>query len=277
VSPGTLGTDVLTILDNGNVGIGTSSPIAKLSGTRLPSNLDEGYYIAANGDVIILTRHLTSFATKLKRSELVVTTTETTYTVGENFLLSVSGIQDSAEVNFESTTPNVCQVNSEGKVVPSLAGECNIAVSVPAAGNYMAAYSNSNKFIIEKVVVTSSPAKPVALSVKQTGKLIGSVYFPRNTSALDQKALVALKKILDKFKSYQSFTIKLVGHSYVNKSLNNSAITLARGKTVAEYFKNKVIGKIQIVNISAKDVSSPNSVNDSIYRLVEVWVIPSNK
>jgi outer membrane protein OmpA-like peptidoglycan-associated protein len=107
--------------------------------------------------------------------------------------------------------------------------------------------------------------------------LIGSVYFNRNTSALDHKAYVALAKVLASLKSYKNYTIKLVGHSDVTKGLNNYAISLARGKTVAGFLKkNKTSGKIEIKGLAAKVLVANDQANGALNRHVEVWVTSVN-
>jgi outer membrane protein OmpA-like peptidoglycan-associated protein len=255
----------------------TWNDIAKLEGDQLPAASGEGYFIAVNGDVIILTRHLTSFGTKIKPIALKVTTTEAKLTLNEVFSLDVSGIQGAGKIQFESTSPKVCYVTQKGKVIPHGTGECHVAVAVSASGNFMDAYSTPTKFIIEDAVFASSSAQPVSVSIKQRTKLIGSVYFNRNSSALNQKAFVALAKVLASLKSYKNYTIKLVGHSDGTKGLNNQAISLARSKTVAGFLKkNKTSGKIAIEGLAAKELVASVRANDALNRRVEVWVIATD-
>jgi outer membrane protein OmpA-like peptidoglycan-associated protein len=261
--------------------------IGKLVGDQLPAGRSEGYYIDENGDVIILTLHLTSFGTKIQSAKLEITTKEVTLTVGEAFTLDVSGIQGSGHVWFESNTPEICDVTSTGKVHPYKIGDCYIVVAVSASGNFMDVYSEPFKFSIE-AAVTQSPVEvtkpdqikvvaPAITAVKPTTKLIGIVYFGRNTSALDHKAYVALSKVLASLKSFKNYSIKLVGHSDGSKGLNSYAISSARSKTVAGFLKkNKTSGKIVIKGLGAKELIANVRANDGLNRRVEVWVTTAN-
>ena len=256
--------------------------IAKLTGDTLPTGSGEGYYIALNGDVVILTRHLTSFGTKVKPLPIEISTKERTLRVGEFFSLNLTGIQGAGHIWFVSSSPSVCGVSTWGIVHPLSAGDCNIQVSVSASGNYMDVHSEPFKFTIEPSVyaaqVSLNTAAPLAITkLPATTKLVGSIYFNRNTSALDRDAYVALAKVLLSLKNSQNYSVKLVGHSDATKGLNNDAISLARSKSVAKFLKlNAISGKIENIGQGTKNLVSTVRANYGMNRRVEVWVTTVN-
>ena len=263
----------------------TWNTISQLSSNVLPANLGEGFYITPNGDSVILTRHLTSFGTKLAPMLIEITTKEETLDVGEDFMLDVSGIKSQGHVWFTSTTPDVCDVTSHGKVHPYAAGECLIVVSVAANGDHMDVHSEPTRFEIRPVVVAPvipAPEITVAPVVSvpniPVSKLLGSVYFTRSTWALDHNAYLALSKLLTSLKKFKSYSILLVGHSDVSKGLDNQALSLARSKTVATYLKkNSVVAKVAYNGMAFKQLVSTDRVNDALNRRVEMWVITNDK
>jgi outer membrane protein OmpA-like peptidoglycan-associated protein len=258
--------------------------ISQLNSSELPADKSEGFYLTPNGDSVILTRHLTSFATKVAAEPVEITTSEDTLTVGEDFTLDVTGIVGTGHVWFDSTTPDICDVTSQGKVHPYAVGTCLITVAVAASGNFMDVYSDLTKFEITAAVVTPVAPKveevtPVAVAIPlaPVSKLLGSVYFTRSTWALDHNAYVALAKLLTSLKNLKNYSIMLVGHSDVSKGLDNKALSVARSKTVAAYLKkNMVVAKVAYKGVALQQIGTRTRVDDALNRRVEMWIITSN-
>jgi outer membrane protein OmpA-like peptidoglycan-associated protein len=210
---------------------------------------------------------------------LELNTKEDTLTLGEDFQVDVTGIMGTGLVWFETRSPKVCDVTSLGKVHPYTTGECSIVVAVAASGYYMDAYSEPKKFQIKASNIAPVPVVtviPAATPITPKLVLMGSVYFTRSTSALDNKAYLALAKILTSLKSKENYSINLVGYSDVSKGLNNYALSLARSKTVASYLKkNKVAVKISNVGRAANQLVSNLRADDPLNRRVELWVVTS--
>lgn len=237
--------------------------IEKLNGVLLNINDQDGYYLNNNGEVIILTRHLTSFGTKIKRQNLEISTSERTLTFGEDFQLGITEVAGNGFVSFNSLTSDVCSVTSSGSVSSHSPGDCYLTASLTASGYYLDVKSAPKLFVIESAI------RIPQLEVTK----IGTIYFTRSTSALDHKAYLALAKVLNNLKKYEKFTLKVTGFSDITLGLDNSVLSQNRAKSVAAYLrKNLVTSKISVSGAGASQTVAIARTADQLNRRVEVWV-----
>ena len=100
--------------------------IPRLETTTLPAGQRTGYYIDAKGEVVVLTRHLTYFGSRLAQEALTAAPLQPAI-VGSTVQLSVSGGSGTGALQFSSRSANVCTVN--GNALNALAvGDCLIDV-----------------------------------------------------------------------------------------------------------------------------------------------------
>ena len=113
--------------------------IEKIDGTVLPEGVGEGYYLDANGSVVILTRHLTFYGTKRLAKDLILLAPSLTREIGTQLPLKLQGGSGTGALTYISLTPKICSITQKGVVTALSAGEC----SVDAVKNGDSVYSSS--------------------------------------------------------------------------------------------------------------------------------------
>ena len=162
------------VLNLGKVATGTTAAFSQdgivwtaiqlLSGTTLPDGVQEGYYAAADGGIVILTRHLTYFGVKKVQSVLAVTSSAVTMNVGTSSTLTASGGSGDGVAGFMTTTPAVCWVSSAGLVAALSAGDCTVVATKGGNGTYLDVSSSPLSLTIQSMV------RAVVKTVTATGK-----------------------------------------------------------------------------------------------------------
>ncbi len=102
--------------------------IAKISGTSLPDDMREGYYLDQDENVVILTRHLTFYGTKRLSKDLILLSTVKVRDIGTNVRLAIQGGSGTGALTFISLTPKICSITQKGVVTALAAGECSVDV-----------------------------------------------------------------------------------------------------------------------------------------------------
>jgi LPXTG-motif cell wall-anchored protein len=150
------------IIDLGHVNAGASVifsqdgiawiPIQLLSGTALPDGMQEGYYLAADGHTIILTRHLTYFGVKKTQVRLRVLSSAYILKVGEHATLTTIGGSGSGLIGYVTTTPSICSVSDAGSVRALTAGVCIVEAMKSGVAAYMNVLSLPLNLTIQRLV-----------------------------------------------------------------------------------------------------------------------------
>jgi LPXTG-motif cell wall-anchored protein len=127
-------------------------PIQLLSGTALPDGMQEGYYLAADGHTIILTRHLTYFGVKKTQVRLRVLSSAYILKVGEHATLTTIGGSGSGVIGYVTTTPSICSVSDAGSVRALTAGVCIVEAMKSGVAAYMNVLSLPLNLTIQRLV-----------------------------------------------------------------------------------------------------------------------------
>jgi hypothetical protein len=107
----------------------TWTVIQKLAGTTLPPGVQEGYYIATDGSIVILTLHLTYFGMKVSQPLLALGSGALSMMAGDHVALMVFGGNATGAISFTSNTPATCSVSSLGIVTGLSAGTCTVVAT----------------------------------------------------------------------------------------------------------------------------------------------------
>lgn len=116
--------------------------IAKIAGPDLPAGSAEGYFVDASGNVVVLTTHLTYFATKARQAALVVSPTKSLAFVGETVLISVSGGAGSGASTLAVKDASICSLNGSALALKA-AGTCEVTATKLGDNAYLDAASAS--------------------------------------------------------------------------------------------------------------------------------------
>jgi hypothetical protein len=169
--------------------------IAKLDGTTLPDGVQEGYYVAADGSLVILTRHLTYFASKRLQATLVLKTNAIQIPLGAFAAISTTGGNGSGIVTYKSLTASTCTVNDHGIVTGLAVGTCTVSAARGGDGTYLDSKSAS----INLTFVELSKALPAATVVKTvvvTGTtLFKSILVTLGAPYAGMKATIQIRKV----------------------------------------------------------------------------------
>ena len=251
--------------------------LALLASDSLPANLDEGYFVNADGSYTLLTRHLTIFGVRKPTPVVEIGTTTNQLELGETSFLIVSGGSGSGGMHFQTSTPKVCAVSPTGFIVGIAAGNCFVTATKYASEIFMDTTSNPLKIVISdaaaKQAAADAAAKAAAAaaaaanvsnqmvwvgnSVKgvtpvriNLGTKYGkkSILITMRTNVKGKTITVKLGTILLSSKGIAVFTtkIKIPVGSVVNLSLAPVAITRSKPRT----------GALRIVPISSTVITS---------------------
>lgn len=155
----------------------TWSAIPRIDGETLTAGQPDGYRVTSTGEVVILTRHLTEFGTRLQQAAFALS--GDTRTVAASTLpLAANGGSGTGSVTWTSSTQAVCTVDTAGVVSAVTAGSCIIVAQRLADGVYMAsAIAEQTIAVVAKptVTITSVPTvKLVSTGVKRTVRVVGA-------------------------------------------------------------------------------------------------------
>ncbi|HUW78909.1 MAG TPA: InlB B-repeat-containing protein, partial [Candidatus Nanopelagicaceae bacterium] len=134
--------------------------IAKLTGSTLPEDLQEGYYVDVNGSFIVLSRHLTFFGIKTPQPLLAIGATDLgaaasvsplTLQVGNKITVAAFGGLVAYSNSFRSLTPITCSVDQSGVVIGLKVGSCSVVATKDGNGSFLGAISAPLTFsVVEK-------------------------------------------------------------------------------------------------------------------------------
>jgi len=119
------------------------TPVPLLLGTSLPAGQSDGYYLDADGHVVIITNHLTQFGIKTPQAQTLLETSTEQIIVGSVASLVASGGAGRGAIAFTPLTPEVCSVSASGQVTALAAGICQVSSTKYGDATYMHSISNS--------------------------------------------------------------------------------------------------------------------------------------
>ncbi len=218
------------------------SIVQHLPGTTLPSNLHQGYYIAKDGNLMILTDHLGYFGMKKLQSTLVLTASATRISSNQFTTVRVTGGRGGGALTYQTKTPTVCTVSTHGLVYGIKAGSC--IVTAAKAGDDVYMNSVSGPVVITFVAVTPTlPAPPLTVQgMKITGTNRLKLIQVNLGKAFGGKSIV-IKILVPGAKTYVTLcTVTL------NKTgMVNTTRAVPSGSTVEVYVdgKSKAVTKVK--------------------------------
>ncbi|OIQ72387.1 listeria-bacteroides repeat domain (list_Bact_rpt) [mine drainage metagenome] len=139
--------------------------IQLLSGTTLPDGVHEGYYLAADGSVMILTDHLTYFGLKMAQTPLVLHANSNQIPLGAFAAIYTTGGSGSGTGTYLTTPPAICSVNQYGLVIGLKAGKCTVLATKAGDGTYL----NASTAPLDLIYIDLTPTLPVLPSLPSTG------------------------------------------------------------------------------------------------------------
>ena len=142
------------------------TPIQKLSGTTLPEGVQEGYYIASDGAIVILTRHLTYFGMKKYQEALGIASRSMTLDAGKYTRVIASGGSGKGVRGFSSLTPALCSITKNGLLKAKSAGICTIQATRSGDGTYLATSSSPLNVAVSKIAQRPLRLVPHTVSLK---------------------------------------------------------------------------------------------------------------
>ena len=157
--------------------------LPKLQGDWLPAGAHDGYYIDAQGNLIILTRHMTFFGLKKDQEmvhELRILTGPTRTVVGGEFNFRLQGGLGAGKVMIDNHTPEICRIIDADSVLALKAGVCQIHTTKLGDGVYADADSDNLQLLIED----PSAKMRVYGSIKLLRVDLGPVYAGKTVSIM---------------------------------------------------------------------------------------------
>ena len=102
-------------------------PLIPNGGTTLTAGTLDGYYLEANGKVVVVTSHLTYFGFKLPQSaKLAVVANSKIFIKGNVTRLTITGGSGTGSIQYQSLTATLCTISSDGLVTLKTAGMCKV-------------------------------------------------------------------------------------------------------------------------------------------------------
>lgn len=153
--------------------------IPRMDTDTLATGERDGFRIAADGQAIVLTRHLTYFGFRALQPALRVTVPESV-TVGATGSATAVGGAGTGMLQWSSSTGDICGVESTGNVTAKAVGTCSLSVLRLGDRTYVAADAAVATITIAAAPVVVQKAPTV---VKPTGNLL------RVTSSGDRRVI----------------------------------------------------------------------------------------
>ena len=231
------------IVASSNDGI-TWTPIPLMTGTTLEPGATDGYYLDANGQVIIVTAHLTQFGIKAKQTTVQVRTAATKLVIRATTSISATGGMGTGALVYGTSTPKVCAVNATGVVTALTLGTC-VANSFKSGD---AAYV-STPVASAKISIASASGNAALNLLKVTGTgTTKRITVNLGRGYANQKVLLQLRPVGGtKFTTLATITLNSVGtwttatFSKTRTVVANSTVQLAVG--AKSLVVTKVTGK----------------------------------
>ena len=220
----------------------TWTVIPRMDTDTLAAGQRDGFRIAADGQAIVFTRHLTYFGFRAAQPALQVSAPES-ITVGASAAATVVGGAGSGTVQWSTSTSEICSVDSAGTVAAKAVGNCSVLVRRLGDRTYAASDPVTASITIAAAVVV--PPTPVV--VKPSGTLLRvtsigdrrvikvtlgtayastSVRLQRSTLATSGFKTMAVLRL--NAAGIASTTRSLRAGTYVRLVLNNTVLTKLR-------------------------------------------------
>ena len=206
----------------------TWTPIPLITGPTLPAGFIDGYYIDANGGVVILTNHLTEFGLKsLQKNPLTLISSVTTLGVGKSSSISITGGSGTGAARYISSTPTICTVTLSGVITGLKAGLCTITATKGGDAVYLHADVSTS------LSITGQPGAILSvyggLSIKKVFINLGTAYANKSI-ALQAKAVTS-----NKYLTVKSLKLDAMGRAVILAKVPAKAMVrvLVNSKSVA--------------------------------------------
>jgi uncharacterized repeat protein (TIGR02543 family) len=206
--------------------------IPRITGTTLPAGLKAGYYIDADGVIVVVTSHLTQFGLKRKQtSAFQVTASSSSINTFANAVLSTSGGSGNGAVRYTTSTPAICSVSAVGLLAPKSSGKC--LVSATKGGDAIYLHSASSEIGVK----VTTPG--TALSIKGTSS--------KKSLYINLTSFNAGKSVLVKVKAAKSSVYKTVSKVVLNQLGRITTTAIApKGSTIRIMIGSRIYTTMQV-------------------------------
>jgi len=126
--------------------------IPQLLVATLPEGQEDGYFVEADGSIVLLTRHLTGFGIRKPQAPLELSVAEIDIVSGSVSRATATGGTSEDPIRFDTVSdPSVCRVSDSGLIYGLSAGTCTVYASRGGGSIYM----NTNSSTFSTTVVKS--------------------------------------------------------------------------------------------------------------------------
>jgi len=199
--------------------------IQKLAGTTLPDGVQQGYYQATDGSIVILTRHLTYFGEKRTQGVLLASVSGANVAVGGRLTMASFGGTGTGATSFRSNTATTCSVTPLGIVTALSAGTCTLVATKTGDGTYLDATSSPLD-----VMVTAAAAVP---RVTRVGGIMVVGAGVLKSVRIDLGAIYGGKRVGIQVRKAGSAKYATLGQLTLNRAgMARSSLALPRRATV---------------------------------------------
>jgi hypothetical protein len=182
---------------SGVAGTWTAIPLIPSSGTTLGTSDRDGYYISG-GNIVILTRHLTSFGYRKDQAPVSLAAASTSVTAGGTVVLTAGGGSGTIAYSYTSSTTGICTVSGTGVVTSIAAGTCSVTATNAANGEYLDKTSSAVTITVNAVVTTATTTDTSAADKAAADKLAAEMAAAAKLAAEKAAAEAAAKALVDK-------------------------------------------------------------------------------
>ena len=219
------------IVAKSNDGI-TWTPIPLMTGTTLEPGATDGYYLDANGQVIIVTAHLTQFGIKAQQTTVQVRTTATKLVIRATTSISATGGMGTGALVYGTSTPKVCAVTATGVVTALTLGTCVANSFRSGDASYV-----STPVVSTNINITSATGSAALNLLKVTGTgTMKRISVNLGRGYANQKILLQLRPVgKTKFATLATITLNGIGawttatYAKTRTVVTNSTIQLVVG------------------------------------------------
>jgi uncharacterized repeat protein (TIGR02543 family) len=162
--------------------IWTPIPLIPDGGKSLPAGFTDGYYLDANGKVVIVTSHLTFFGFKVSQAAKLEAKASSKVFVKTNTTeVAISGGSGDGVLKYDSLTTAICKVSPTGLVTFKSAGICKITATKGGDATYL------HQITSYQMNVVNYSLKAVGTGVSKQVTLILGASYAKKTVVLQYK------------------------------------------------------------------------------------------
>jgi hypothetical protein len=155
-------------------------PLIANGGTTLGATDKDGYYLDANGKVVIVTNHLTLFGFKVFQSgTMKVSSSGNAYVKTLTTKLYTSGGSGSGSLTYQTSTSNICSVANNGVVTFKIAGVCSVSAIKGGDDTYMHQQS-----MVSQLTIKNYELSAVGASLKKHVTVILGTAYANKTAVI---------------------------------------------------------------------------------------------